>query len=147
MIRAILMGVVAGARAMTPLATVANAARTDTLPADNGAPKFLGHPLVSLVTTAIAVYELAGDKQPSAPDRIIWPAIVIRSLNAAFAGAALAPRRQRVPAALAAGAVAIVASYATFTLRMRAMEKHGQASTGFVEDAGILGSAVGIIRA
>ncbi|RYD99537.1 MAG: DUF4126 domain-containing protein [Sphingomonadales bacterium] len=147
MIRSILMGIVAGARAMTPLAFVANAARTGTLPPDNGAPKFLAHPLVSLGTTALAAYELAGDKQRTAPDRIIWPAIVVRSLNAAFAGAALAPRRQRIPAALAAGAVAIIASYVTFTARMRAMEEHGQVSTGFVEDAVVVGSAAAIVRA
>ena len=91
MIRSILIGIVAGARSMTPLAVVANAARTGTLPADNGAPKFLAHPLVSLGATAIAAYEIAGDKQKSAPDRIITPAVIIRSCNAAFAGMAMAP--------------------------------------------------------
>jgi uncharacterized membrane protein len=147
MIRSILMGMVAGARSMTPLAIVANAARKGELPEDNGAPRFLGHPLVSLGTTALAVYELVGDKQKSAPDRIIPPAVVIRSLNAAFAGMALAPRRHRFAAAALTGATAVVASYATFALRMRAMQDHGQASTGFVEDALVLSVATAAVRA
>jgi len=147
MIRSILLGIVAGARSMTPLAMVANAARKGELPADNGAPRFLSHPLVSLGTTALAVYELVGDKQQTAPDRIIWPAVVIRSLNAGFAGMALAPRRHRFAAAALTGATAVIASYATFALRMRAMQDHGQASTGFVEDAIVLSTATAAIRA
>ncbi|TGX44737.1 DUF4126 domain-containing protein [Sphingomonas naasensis] len=141
------MGIVAGARSMTPLAMVANAARKGELPADNGAPRFLAHPLVSLGTTALAVYELVGDKQKSAPDRIIPPAVVIRSLNAAFAGMALAPRRHRFAAAAAAGATAAIASYVTFSARMRSMRDHSQASTGFVEDAIVLSAATAAVRA
>lgn len=147
MLRALLIGLVAGARSMTPLAMVANAARTGTLPTDNGAPRWLGHPLVSMGTMALATYELAGDKQKSAPDRIIAPAIFVRSLNAAFAGMALSPRRDRFAGAAVAGATAVLASYATFALRMRAMRDHGQASTGFVEDAIVLSAATAAVRA
>ena len=147
MIRSILIGVVAGARAMTPLAVVANAARTGSLPADNGAPKFLAHPLISLGTTAIAAYELAGDKQKSAPDRIIPPAVVIRSLNAAFAGMALAPRRQRFQAAAIAGATAVIAAYVTFAARMKAMESNSQFATGLVEDATVVSTALAAAHA
>jgi uncharacterized membrane protein len=147
MIRSILIGIVAGARSMTPLAMVANAARNGELPADNGAPRLLAHPLVSLGTTALAVYELVGDKQKTAPDRIIAPAVVIRSLNAAFAGMALAPRSQRFPAAALAGATAVIASYVTFAARMRSMRDHSQASTGFAEDAIVLSAALAAVRA
>lgn len=127
---------------MAPLAAVANAARTHRLPKDNGAPDLLSHPLVSLGLTGLAVYELIGDKQPSAPDRIITPAVVVRSLNAAFAGAAVAPRRHRWIAAAAAGTTAAVASWLSWKARMRPMETHGQASTGFVEDAVVVPAAV-----
>jgi uncharacterized membrane protein len=146
-IRSILMGIVAGARSMTPLAVVANAARTGTLPADNGAPRFLGHPLVSLGTAALATYELIGDKQKTAPDRIIPPAVVIRSLNAAFAGMALAPRRERFAAAAVAGATAVLASYATFAARMIAMRRGSQFTTGLAEDAIVVSAAVAAARA
>jgi uncharacterized membrane protein len=135
MIRSVLMGLAAGARAMTPLAVVANAARLGKLPADNGAPRFLAHPLVSLGTTALAAYELAGDKQQSAPDRIIAPAAIVRSWNAAFAGMAMAPRRHRFAAGVIAGATAALASYATFAARMHAMDGEHRISTGLIEDA------------
>jgi uncharacterized membrane protein len=147
MLRSILIGLVAGARAMTPLATVANAARTGTLPADNGAPKLLAHPLVALATTALATYELIGDKQKSAPDRIIVPAVAIRSLNAAFAGMALAPRNERFAAAAVAGATAVLSSYATFAARMVAMRKGSQFTTGLIEDAIVVSTAVAAARA
>ncbi len=146
MLRAILMGLTAGARSMTPLAVVANAARTDTLPPDNGAPSWLGHPLVSAGTMALAVYEFAGDKQKSAPDRIIPPAVVVRSLNAAFAGMAVSPKNERFAGAVAAGATAALASYATFALRMLAMRKHGQVATGAIADAIVLAGAVTAAR-
>jgi uncharacterized membrane protein len=146
MLRSILMGIVAGSRSMMPLAMVANAARNGEPPADNGAPRFLAHPLVSLGATALATYELVGDKQKSAPDRIIPPAVVIRSLNAALAGMALAPRNQRFAAAALAGAAATIASYASFAARMRAMRNHGQAATGFVEDALVLSAATAAVR-
>ncbi len=142
MLRAMMMGFVAGARSMTPLAVVANAARTNTLPEDNGAPAWLAHPLVSAGTMALAVYEMVGDKQKSAPDRIIPPAVVIRSMNAAFAGMAVSPRNERFAGAAVAGATAALASYATFALRMLAMRRGGQSSTGAVEDVVALSGAV-----
>ena len=54
MIRSFLIGLVAGARALTPLATVSDAARRGALPRDNGAPSWLGHPLVAAGLTALA---------------------------------------------------------------------------------------------
>lgn len=147
MLRSILIGLVAGARSMTPLAVVANAARTGTLPADNGAPKFLANPLISLGTTALATYELVGDKQKSAPDRIIPAAVIIRSFNAAFAGMALAPRKERFAAAAVAGATAALASYATFAARMVSMRRGSQFATGLVEDAIVVSTAIAAARA
>jgi uncharacterized membrane protein len=142
MIRSFLLGLSGGARAMTPLAAVANAARTGKLPADNNAPDFLSHPIVSAGTMALAVYELAGDKQPSAPDRIIPAAVIVRGLNAAFAGAVVAPRNRRWAGAAVGGATAVIASYLTWRVRMRAMQDHGQTATGFVEDAVVVPMAV-----
>lgn len=141
MIRSVLMGLAAGARAMTPLAVVANAARLGKLPPGNAAPRFLAHPLISLGTTGLAAYELTGDKQPSAPDRIIAPAVIIRSWNAAFAGMAMAPRQHRFAAAVTAAATAALASYATYALRMRAMKGEHRIATGLIEDALTLSAA------
>ncbi len=147
MLRSILLGIVAGARSMTPLAIVANAARTGTLPRDDNAPHLLSHPLASAGATALAVYEMVGDKQKSAPDRIIPPAVIVRSLNAAFAGMVLAPRRERFAAAAVTGATAVLASYATFGARKWAMRRFGRVASGFVEDTIVLSAAIAAARA
>lgn len=135
LIHAILMGAVAGMRAMTPLAAVANAARSGTLPRDNGAPRLLANPLASAGMLALAGGELIGDKMKTAPDRIVPAGMVARVATGMIAGAALAPRRQRGLAALLGAGVAVGAAYLTFDLRMRALRRYGQTPTGAVEDA------------
>jgi len=135
LIHAILMGAVAGMRAMTPLAAVANAARSGTLPRDNGAPRLLANPLASAGMLALAGGELIGDKMKTAPDRIVPAGMVARVATGMIAGAALAPRRQRGLAALIGAGVAVGAAYLTFDLRMRALHRYGQTPTGAVEDA------------
>lgn len=144
MLRSLLIGLVAGQRAMTPLAAVAGAARRGALPEDAMARGLLAHPLVALGTVALAAGEMMGDKLPSAPDRIIVSGLVARSITAAFAGAVLAPKESRAGAALLAAGAAVGASFLGFHLRVRAMRRFSQASTGFVEDAVVLGSALAI---
>jgi len=145
-IRSILIGAVAGMRAMTPLAAVSDAARRGALSADNGGPALLAHPLVSAGTKLLAAGELLGDKLPSAPDRVIIPGLAARLVTGAVAGAALAPRSRRPTAALLGAAVAVGAAYLTFNVRMRSMRRFGQASTGAVEDAITVGAALWIVN-
>jgi uncharacterized membrane protein len=95
MLASFLMGLVGGQRAMTPLAVVAIAAARDELPADNGAPKLLSHPVVAAGALALAIGEMAGDKQKTAPDRIVAIGLAARFVTSAIAGASLVPRRQR----------------------------------------------------
>ncbi|MBS7456893.1 DUF4126 domain-containing protein [Coralloluteibacterium stylophorae] len=146
LIHSILMGAVAGMRSMTPLATVANAARMGALPADSGAPRLLAGPLASAGALAVAAGELAGDKMKSAPDRIVPAGMVARVATGALAGMALAPRHQRGVAALLGAGAAVGAAYLTFNLRMRAIDRYGQTATGAVEDAVAVGSAALIAR-
>jgi uncharacterized membrane protein len=141
MIRSFLIGLVAGARAMTPLATVSDAAGRGALPKDNGAPPWLGHPLVAAGTKAIAAGELWGDKLKSAPDRIVLAGILARIVSGGIAGAALAPRRRALAGAVLGAAGAVGAAYLTFDLRMRALRQFGQTPTGLVEDALTLAAA------
>lgn len=147
MLKSILMGLVAGQRAMTPLAAVAVAAARGELPRDNGAPRWLGHPAVVAGALALAAGEMAGDKMKSAPDRIVPPGLAARLVTATIAGAALAPRRQRKAAAAAASLAALGASWIGWRARCAAMERHGRVATGALEDAAVLGSAVALIRA
>lgn len=145
MIRSLLIGAVAGARSMTPLAAVSLAARRGRLPDDNEARHLLAHPAVVAGTLAIAAGELAGDKMASAPDRIIAPGIAARLVTGAVAGAALAPRGQRYLAGALGALAAVAASYVTFDLRMRALRRFGQTPTGLVEDALTAGAALWIV--
>jgi len=100
MLHALLIGLSAGARSMTPLAVVADAARCGTLPADNGAPSWLGHPLVSGAAKTLAAGEIWGDKLRSAPDRIVLAGIAARLVTGGIAGMALAPRRRALAGAV-----------------------------------------------
>ena len=146
MLASFLMGLVGGQRAMTPLTAVAIAAARDELPADNGAPPLLAHPLVAAGALALAIGEMVGDKQKTAPDRVVAIGLAARFVTSAIAGASLAPRRQRWLGAAVGGATAVVASYPGWRMRMAAISRYGQTPTGFVEDAVVLAGATAIVR-
>jgi len=87
---------------------------------------------------------MAGDKMKTAPDRVVPIGLTVRSVTAAYAGAALAPKDKRaIGAALAVGS-ALGSSYIGWRLRCAAMRRYGQTATGFVEDAVVLGSGLAI---
>ena len=146
MLQSFLMGLVGGQRAMTPLATVAIAGARGELPDDNGAPALLSHPLAVAAATLFAVGEMAGDKQKTAPDRIVPIGLIARFGTSAIAGMALAPRRQRWLGAAVGGVTAVVASYPGWRARCAAMDRYGQTATGFVEDAAVLAGAAAVVR-
>lgn len=141
MLRSLLIGLSAGSRSMTPLAAVSEAASGGHLRRDSSAPPWLGRPWFATGAKVLAAGELWGDKLPSAPDRIALAGVLARVVTGGLAGAALAPRRQwMIGGAIGAGA-AVAAAYVTFHLRMRAMRRFGQTSTGLVEDALRVGAA------
>lgn len=146
MLASFLMGLVGGQRAMTPLATVAVAAARGQLPTDNGAPKLLAHPVVAAGVVALAVAEMAGDKQKTAPDRIVPVGLAARFVTSAVAGAALVPHRRRWLGAAVGGLTAVAASYPGWRARMAAIPRYGQTPTGFAEDAAVLAGAAAIAR-
>lgn len=146
MLATFLLGIVGGQRSMTPLACVSIAAARGELPPDNGAPRLLAHPVVAAGTLALAIAEMAGDKQKTAPDRIVPIGLVARFITSAIAGSALAPRRRRWLGAAVGATTAVIASYPGWRIRMASMEMHGQSSTGFVEDLAVLAGASAIMR-
>ena len=141
----VLIGLTAGARALTPFAAVSEAARRGALPAGSGAPRWLGRPATAARSKLLAAGELWGDKLQAAPDRIAPAGIAARLVTGAIAGAALASRRRRALGALLGAAAAAGATYLTFGARMRAMRRFGQTSTGLVEDALTLGAAQAVV--
>lgn len=135
MMRSVLIGLAAGARSMTPLAAVSDAARRGRLPPDSGAPAWLGNPVVAAGAKALAGAELWGDKLEAAPDRTVPIGIAARLVSGGLAGAVLAPRKYALLGGLLGAAAAVAAAYITFDLRMRAVRRYGQRQTGVVEDA------------
>lgn len=147
MLASFLMGIVGGQRGVTPIATVAVAAARGELPADNGAPRIIAHPLVAAGLLALAAAEYAGDKQKTAPDRIVPIGLAVRFITSAIAGAALTSRRDRWVGAAIGGITAVAASYPGWRLRTATMPRYGQTLTGFAEEAVVLAGAVAIVRA
>src|SRR5690606_13453023 len=128
-----LIGAVASARSMTPMAALAAAhvAGRET----SGRLVLLTHPLFTVGALAMGVGELFGDKMKSAPDRTVFLGLLARVMSAGIAGAALAPRgRERTGAGLAV-AVATPLAYLTLAGRKRAVRRIGQTRSGLIEDA------------
>ncbi len=138
-----LIGAVASARSMTPMASLAAARllgrRTP------GQLVLLNHPVFKVGALAMGVGELLGDKMKSAPDRTVFLGLLARTLSAGIAGAALAPRGREPAGAATAVAVAVPLAYATLATRKRAMEHLGQTRSGLIEDALVVAAGVAIV--
>jgi uncharacterized membrane protein len=146
MLRSFLIGLVAGQRAMAPLAVLAGAARRGALPHDNPAARLIGRPLPAAGAVAMAAAEMAGDKMKTAPDRVVPVGLVARAITGGFAGAALASRERQAAGALVGAATAVASSWLGWRARLWAMERWGQTATGFAEDAAVLAGAAATVR-
>lgn len=144
MLRSFLIGLVAGQRGMTPLAVIATATRREEIPADLPLQKLMLNPVIAAGTAAFAAAEMAGDKMKTAPDRTVPIGLAVRSITAAYAGAALAPRDRRVLGAAIAVGTALASSYVGLAARKWGMRRYGQTATGFVEDVIVFGSGLAI---
>jgi len=139
----VLIGAVASARSMTPMAAIAGARLAgETTP---GRLVLLDLPLFRYGALAMGVGELFGDKMKSAPDRTVFLGLLARVMSAGIAGAALAPRgREKVGAALAIG-TAVPLAYVGLAGRKRAMSKIGQTKSGLIEDALIVAAGAAVV--
>lgn len=144
MLRSFLIGLIAGQRGMTPLAVIATATRRKEVQADLPLQTLMLNPVIAAGTAALAAAEMAGDKMKTAPDRTVPIGLAVRSITAAYAGAALAPRDERALGAVIAIGTAIASSYVGLAARKRGMRRYGQTATGFVEDAIVFGIGLAI---
>jgi len=143
LIPSVLIGAVASARSMTPMASlaVARLLGRDT----PGHLLLLNHPLFKYGAVLMGAGELAGDKMKTAPDRTVFLGLLARVLSAGISGAALAPKgRERTGAALAIG-TAVPLAYLTLAGRRKAMKRLGQTPSGLVEDALIVAAGTAIV--
>ena len=138
-----LIGAVASARSMTPMASLAAARllgqRTP------GKLVLLDRPVFKLGALAMGVGELFGDKMKTAPDRTVFLGLLARVLSAGIAGAALAPKGREQEGAIAAVATAVPLAYVTLAGRKRAMDQSGQTRSGWIEDALVVAAGAAIV--
>jgi uncharacterized membrane protein len=86
---ALLIGVVAGLRALTPLAAVSWAAALGGLPLHGTWLAFLGFWLTPWIVTVLAAAELVADQLPSTPSRKTAGPFAVRIVIGALCGAAI----------------------------------------------------------
>jgi uncharacterized membrane protein len=138
-----LIGAVASARSMTPMATIATARLAGRK--TPGQLVLLDHPVFKFGALAMGVGELFGDKMKSAPDRTVFLGLLARVLSAGIAGGALAPRGREKAGAAIAIATAVPLAYLTLAGRKRAMAAVGQTRSGLVEDALVVVAGAAIV--
>jgi uncharacterized membrane protein len=138
-----LIGAVASARSMTPMAALAGAhlAHRET----PGRLWLLDKPLFTFGALFMGVGELFGDKMKSAPDRTVFLGLLARVMSAGIAGAALAPKGQERLGAAAAVGTAVPLAYLTLAGRKKAMAEIGQTKSGLIEDALIVAAGVAVV--
>jgi uncharacterized membrane protein len=140
---AFLIGVVAGLRAMTPLAAVSWAASWGWLRL-NGTPlAFLGNALAPYIASLLAIGEIINDKLPKTPSRKAPPAFIARIVVGALCGAAFA-----WPAgALAGAAGAVAGTLGGYEFRMRLVKATGgkDLPIALLEDAIAVAAAFAVV--
>jgi len=138
-----LIGAVASARSMTPMATLATARLAGRR--TPGRLVVLDHPVFKFGALAMGAGELLGDKMKSAPDRTVFLGLLARVMSAGVAGAALAPRGREKAGAAVAVATAVPLAYLTLAGRKRAMARLGQTRSGLIEDALVVAAGAAVV--
>ncbi len=138
-----LIGAVASARSMTPMAALAGAHQAHRR--TPGRLRLLTHPLFTAGALAMGVGELFGDKMRSAPDRTVFLGLLARVMSAGIAGSALAPRGRERAGAVVAVLTAVPLAYLTLAGRKTAMRRIGQTKSGLIEDALVVASGLAVV--
>lgn len=138
-----LIGAVASARSMTPMATIAAARLAGRH--TTGELILLDRPLFKAGALAMGIGELFGDKMKTAPDRTVFLGLLARVMSAGIAGAALAPRGRVWAGAAVAVATAVPLAYLTLAGRKRAMARIGQTRSGLIEDALVVAAGAAVV--
>lgn len=138
-----LIGAVASARSMTPMATLAAARLAGRH--TTGDLVLLDRPAFKYGALAMGAGELFGDKMKSAPDRTVFLGLLARVMSAGIAGSALAPPGREKAGAAVAVATAVPLAYLTLAGRKQAMARIGQTRSGLIEDALVVAAGAAIV--
>jgi uncharacterized membrane protein len=138
-----LIGAVASARSMTPMASIAVASLLGH--PTSGRLILLDRPVFTFGALVMGAGELFGDKMKTAPDRTAFLGLAARVASAGIAGAALAPGGREQVGALIAIATAVPLAYLTLAGRKRAVARMGQTQSGLTEDAFIVATSAAVV--
>jgi uncharacterized membrane protein len=144
LVLSLLIGVVAGLRAMTAPAAVSWAARAGWLPVAPTSLAFLGYAFTPWVFTALALMELVTDQLPSTPSRTVPVQFGTRILVGAMTGAAVGTAGGTAAAGGIAGVVgAVIGTLGGRAGRARLAASFGQdRPAALIEDAVAIGGAL-----
>ena len=95
LISAFVLGVVCGLRSMVGLAAASWAARGHQVPLEGTWLAFLGFRFTPYITSLFAVGEIANDKLPKTPSRLVPPQFAGRVVMGALTGSAIGLSQQR----------------------------------------------------
>jgi uncharacterized membrane protein len=139
---ALLIGVIAGLRAMTAPAVVAWGALLGWIDLDGKWSEWVAHPITVTVLTIFLLVELVTDQLPKTPSRKTAPQFITRLLMGAFAGAVIGSAFFHTFSALGAGMVgAVLGTLGGAEVRSRLYDKNdGRDRPGaFLEDVVAVG--------
>lgn len=140
----ILIGVVAGLRAMTAPAAVSWAARLGVLNLSGSWLAFLGNAWVPWVMLVAALGELVTDQLPTTPSRKVPVQFTARILTGAFSGAAIGvPAGSWIAGALCGAVGAVIGTLGGSAVRGRLATAFGRdRPAAFIEDFVAIGAAL-----
>src|SRR5690606_5711812 len=146
---ALLIGIVAGLRAMTAPAAVAWGAYLGWLPLSGTWAGFMGHWIAVAVFTVLALIELVGDQLPSTPSRKVPVQFGTRLVSGAFAGAVVGTAGGALVAGLIAGVIgAVIGTYGGAEARARLAAAFGRdLPAALIEDVVAILLALWIVSA
>ncbi|BBY35344.1 DUF4126 domain-containing protein [Mycolicibacter minnesotensis] len=126
LVLALLIGAVAGLRALTAPAVMAWAAALHWINLDGTWAHWLSHPATVTVLTVLAVGELITDQLPSTPARTVPVQFGTRILLGGFSGAVLGTAWNFTWTSLGAGIIgAVIGTLVGFQLRRRLVAANG----------------------
>jgi uncharacterized membrane protein len=145
----LLIGIVAGLRAMTAPAAASWAAHAGSLPLAGTPLAFLGFAWTPYVLSLLAIGELVTDQLPSTPSRKVPVQFGTRILSGALCGAALAVAGDGLVIGAVLGAAgAVIGTLGGAAARGRLAQAFGRdRPAALIEDAIALGGAVLIVLA
>ncbi len=137
--KALILGLSAGMRSMAPLSVISSKFnKNKQLGLKNSKFSFIQSGVASTLLDMAALAEMAGDKNPNAPDRTEPLAILGRCASGALVGATVykAAFKNPVHGALVGSIAALASTFMFFQLRKKVVSKTGKANlVAMAEDA------------